>query len=62
MAFKESKRHQLLQAIRTLSSIVQFVDRDFDFSSKDGKEMLKEAREACLLLEKEIEIAHPKKS
>lgn len=61
MAVKESKRHQMLQAVRTVSTIVQFVERKFDFTSEDGREMLQEAKEACQLLEKEIEVLFPKK-
>ena len=61
MVVKESKRHQLMQAVRTVSTIVQFSERKFDFSCEDGQEMIKEAKEACKLLEKEIEILFPKK-
>lgn len=61
MAVKESKRHQMLQAVRTVSTIVQFLERKFDFNTEDGQEMLEEAKEACKLLEKEIDVLFPKK-
>jgi hypothetical protein len=61
MAIKESKRHQMLQAVRTVSIIMQFLDKKFDFSTAEGKDMLNEAKEACLYLEKEIDSAYPKK-
>jgi hypothetical protein len=51
----------MIQAVRTVSTIVQFLERKFDFNSEDGQEMLEEAKEACKLLEKEIEILFPKK-
>lgn len=61
MVAKESKRHQMLQSVRTVSTIIQFVERKFDFTSEDGQEMLEEAKEACQLLEKEIDLMFPKK-
>ncbi len=55
-----SKRHQLLQAIRILRSIVQFSEKKVDLSNENGKEIIMEAKEACKLLESEIEILFPK--
>lgn len=59
MTTKQSKRHELLEAIRILSTIVQFSERKFDFSSDDGIEILKEAKAACQCLEREIQLSYP---
>jgi hypothetical protein len=56
-----SKKHQLLEAIRILSSIVQFSEKKVDLSGESGKEIIKEAKAACKLLESEIERLYPAK-
>lgn len=55
-----SKRHQLLEAIRILSTIVQFSEKKVDLSNENGKEIIREAKEACKFIESEIEILFPK--
>jgi hypothetical protein len=55
-----SKKHRLLEAIRILSTIVQFSEKKVDFSDENGKEIIKEAKEACIFLENEIENLFPK--
>lgn len=55
MEMEESKRHQLLQAVRILSTILHFSEEQFDFSSEEGKEFIKEGRDACTALEAEIQ-------
>ncbi len=59
MDIKESKRHQLLQAVRILSTIIQFNERRYDFASEDGKELLEEAKAACAVLEAEVNELYP---
>lgn len=48
------KKHDMLQAIRVLSYLVDFIDDGIDFSSEDGQDLLAEARAAKRLIAKEI--------
>ena len=50
----ERKRHDLHQAVRVLNALIEFIEQGFDFSTNEGHEIIKEAKNASALLRNEI--------
>jgi hypothetical protein len=50
----DRKKHDLLQALRILTSLVEFVEDGIDFESEDGLAILAEAKQAKRIIETEM--------
>jgi hypothetical protein len=51
----DRRKHDLIQALRILTSLVEFIDDGIDFNSEEGLSILEEARQAKRIIESEIE-------
>jgi hypothetical protein len=50
----DRKRHDLIQALRILTSLVEFIEEGIDFNTDEGLAILAEAKQAKQTVESEI--------
>jgi len=51
----DRRQHDLIHALRILTSLVDFINEGIDFDSDDGRAILSEAQQAKKVVESEIE-------